>query len=199
MDLRESLARAVEQLLERPGLRDRPEIIDRTEALQAKLDACRYHVERLKALRAEGGEWVLICSSFEIEALLMQLRAAVDVSLQLVNVIAELWLPEDEVTIAAVVTSRRTPLRVQQVLAEYTRRNDLWRFIYELRNQIAHQRVITQVTPLMMHSKWVASELISEVYIITAPEISKPAIAFLEECTQFAERLAIRLVRALLA
>lgn len=178
------------------------ELYDIFSSLEFKLNKNKYHFEQINEIIDNSSELiedyykeVHLPIYYEFESFLVSLRTSVDILLHLVDFSFDFKMNKNDITLYNIFHHKKLPKNLKNIFERYTRpyNNPTWTFIYTSRNEIVHEKSVSQILPITV-----------DIFNFEKPtvffeweEIKREMITFLNQCLRFLETFATQFLQAI--
>ncbi|PDZ94640.1 hypothetical protein CON36_32725, partial [Bacillus cereus] len=90
---------------------------------------------------------------YETESFVIAMRSTADIIMHIINRTMKLGIESSKVNLSTVYKHPKTTKTIKNILHRYTHNRDsaLWNFFYQFRNEIVHEKSITQTLPITIN------------------------------------------------
>jgi len=174
-------------------------LVDLLNSLEFKYNKTNYHFKNIKE-RIENSTnidmdnyYEEVCTPlyYEIESFVIAMRSTVDIIMHIINKTMKLGIESSRVNLGTVYKHPNNTKMVRNILHRYTHNRDsaLWNFFYQFRNEIVHEKSITQTLPIVINFFQVPHPL---AYFEIKGQ-KQNVVTYLETAMNFLKRFVIHL------
>ncbi|MEJ1518038.1 hypothetical protein R3O67_33220 [Bacillus cereus] len=136
-------------------------LVELLDSLEFKYNKTSYHLVNIKQKLEKSTDFNIdnyydeVCNPlyYETESFVIAMRSTADIIMHIINRTMKLGIESSKVNLSTVYKHPKTTKTIKNILHRYTHNRDsaLWNFFYQFRNEIVHEKSITQTLPITIN------------------------------------------------
>ncbi|MCU7667968.1 hypothetical protein [Bacillus thuringiensis] len=136
-------------------------LVELLDSLEFKYNKTSYHLVNIKQKLEKSTDFNMdnyyeeVCNPlyYETESFVIAMRSTADIIMHIINRTMKLGIESSKVNLSTVYKHPKTTKTIKNILHRYTHNRDsaLWNFFYQFRNEIVHEKSITQTLPITIN------------------------------------------------